>query len=265
MVRVSEEKEKIKKRVFLGLLLLVFTSLLAVTAYFFLFLSAPETYFSRGGALLLTVLLLIMLFLFILGFFSMVFTLIQNRSFPGLNWFMDKVIPLLFPLVLSIGRFLHIAQDKIQNSFIEVNNQLVRTRSKHLKRDRILLLLPHCLQKDSCSYKITHSSSNCHGCGECQVAEILELAFSLGINVEVVTGGTLARRAVEKYHPQAVVAVACERDLSSGILDSYPLPVLGVVNERPNGPCYNTMVDMESLRETLSIFTEKLDKTSTAS
>ena len=177
MDRYSSEKEQIKKRVFLGLLVVVLITLLAVTGYFFLFLKAPETYFSRGGALILTVLLLIMLFLFIVGLFAMVFTLLQHRSFPGLNWFMDKVIPVLFPLVLSVGRFLHIAQDKIQKSFIEVNNQLVSTRSKHEKAGSILLLLPHCLQKDFCSYKITHSSSNCQRCGECQLAEILGLAF----------------------------------------------------------------------------------------
>jgi hypothetical protein len=48
--------------------------------------------------------------------------------------------------------------------------------------------------------------------------------------------------------------VACERDLSSGIQDSYPLPVFGVVNYRPQGPCYDTLVDLERVEEALKTF-----------
>jgi hypothetical protein len=50
------------------------------------------------------------------------------------------------------------------------------------------------------------------------------------------------------------VAVACERDLSSGIIDSYPLPVLGVTNERPFGPCFNTKVDLGQVIEAIEFF-----------
>jgi hypothetical protein len=41
--------------------------------------------------------------------------------------------------------------------------------------------------------------------------------------------------------------VACERDLTSGIKDCYPLPVIGVLNDRPFGPCFNTRVDVEKI------------------
>ena len=47
---------------------------------------------------------------------------------------------------------------------------------------------------------------------------------------------------IEK-RPKLVVAVACEGDLTSGIKDCYPLPVIGVLNDRPFGPCFNTHVD----------------------
>ncbi|HAP32205.1 MAG TPA: hypothetical protein DCQ14_04025, partial [Firmicutes bacterium] len=103
-----------------------------------------------------------------------------------------------------------------------------------------------------CDYKITLDPHNCRRCGCCQMPEILDLTAQKRIRMEIVTGGTLARQAVQKYRPQAVVAVACERDLSSGIIDSFPLPVYGVVNERPQGPCSNTRVNMALLEETLN-------------
>jgi len=53
---------------------------------------------------------------------------------------------------------------------------------------------------------------------------------------------------VRDNKPKAVLAIACERDLMSGIQDVYPLPAVGVLNIRPNGPCYNTHVDMDAVR-----------------
>ncbi len=69
--------------------------------------------------------------------------------------------------------------------------------------------------------------------------------------MRVVTGGTLARKAVEVLKPRCILAVACERDLTSGIIDSFPLPVWGLLNERPYGPCFNTFVSSEDVEKAL--------------
>ena len=45
--------------------------------------------------------------------------------------------------------------------------------------------------------------------------------------------------------------MACERDLTAGIRDAYPLPVIGVLNQRPHGPCFNTQVVLAELETTL--------------
>ena len=59
---------------------------------------------------------------------------------------------------------------------------------------------------------------------------------------------------VMQARPKAIVAVACERDLTSGIQDVFPLPVLGVLNERPFGPCFNTRVDINKLEAAILTF-----------
>ena len=48
----------------------------------------------------------------------------------------------------------------------------------------------------------------------------------------------MARQMVKEIRPKAIIAVACERDLTSGIQDVFPLPVIGVLNERPFGPMF---------------------------
>jgi len=51
-----------------------------------------------------------------------------------------------------------------------------------------------------------------------------------------------------------IVAVACERDLTSGIQDTYPIPVFGIFNRRPFGPCYDTDVDLELVEKGITTF-----------
>ncbi|HEY6011827.1 MAG TPA: DUF116 domain-containing protein, partial [Nitrospirota bacterium] len=34
--------------------------------------------------------------------------------------------------------------------------------------------------------------------------------------------------------------------------DAYPLPVIGILNERPFGPCFNTSVDVSRVAEALA-------------
>ncbi len=75
-----------------------------------------------------------------------------------------------------------------------------------------------------------------------------------GLDIFIATGGTIARRIVKEVRPDAIVAVACERDLSSGLVDTYPLPILGITNERPFGPCLNTRVDLTKVKEALEFF-----------
>ena len=68
---------------------------------------------------------------------------------------------------------------------------------------------------------------------------------------------------IRTERPSAVIGVACERDLISGIRDVSPLlPTIGITNQRPEGPCKNTLIDMDALRRAIETFTgESCDRT----
>jgi hypothetical protein len=168
------------------------------------------------------------------------------------------VVRILFPLVLMLSSLIRIDKDEVKRSFVAVNNALVRAGRDTIRRGRLLLLLPHCLQATTCPNKITGGLiDNCQGCGRCVIAGLLELANEYGLALTVATGGTLARRVIGEVDPTAIVAVACETDLTSGIRDSYPLPVYGVLNIRPHGPCRDTTVDMEQVRGAVRFFASR--------
>ncbi len=252
MAEGSGVRQQEKKRIFLGLVLAALLFLMGAAAYLFAYVSDPQSLLFRSAMMLIAALSFVVLFFFFLGLLAMTMIILGKRPSPGIQWLIDKTLLLFFPVVMYLGRIFHIAQDKIERSFIEVNNQLVRARRSDVDSAKCLVLLPHCLQHDTCPHKITLSADNCQRCGRCQIGEILDLVDSYGVGVDVVAGGTMARRALEQHGPRTVVAVACERDLTSGVLDSFPLPVLGVVNQRPEGPCLNTRVDIKALQEALS-------------
>jgi hypothetical protein len=51
-----------------------------------------------------------------------------------------------------------------------------------------------------------------------------------------------------------IIGVACERDLTSGIQDSFPIPVFGILNKRPHGPCFDTDIDLEIVERGMAAF-----------
>ena len=154
----------------------------------------------------------------------------------------------LVKLSQSVAKRAFLNPDKAVRSFITLNNEFII--KKILRKgapERVLILLPHCIQLNSCAFKITSDIHNCRKCGKCVVADFIRLSERFGFDVFVSTGGTMARKVVVERRPDLILAVACERDLLSGIKDTLALPVLGVLNERPNGPCYNTTVSTEAV------------------
>lgn len=160
-------------------------------------------------------------------------------------------LKVFYPLLMFAGALIKDKKESFQAFVIELNNRLV-IKGNHRGR-RILLLMPHCLQIDECKIRLTHNIKNCERCGKCEIRDLIAIAEKNGLELHVATGGNLARRIVNHANPEAIVAVACERDLSSGIADTYPLPVIGICNERPFGPCVNTRVDLRKVEEAINL------------
>lgn len=167
------------------------------------------------------------------------------------------LIKFFLPLIISIGGLLRIPKIRIEQSFLDINNLLVKGLGKRFKPERILILMPHCIQHNDCKVKVTQNINNCVSCGKCEISQFIGLSKEFGIDLFVSTGGTIARRKIYEKKPDAVIAIACERDLTSGISDAYPLPVFAVVNKRPNGYCVSTGVEMKHVHLAVRDFLAK--------
>jgi len=197
----------------------------------------------------------IILFLFLItvsgGLFLIVLSSALEKDFLFPHGEKQITMKVLFPINLVLGKFFGLSKDQIRKSFIEVNNSLFKATRKRINKDRPLILLPQCLQNYDCPHRVITNINNCHRCGGCEIGEILQLGERYDASIAIATGGTLARKVIVDQQPTVIVAVACERDLSSGIQDAYPIPVYGILNQRPYGPCVNTQVDFEKLEKTL--------------
>jgi hypothetical protein len=135
--------------------------------------------------------------------------------------------------VFWLGRLLSIDRDRLAHAFVRINNALVRMDPRGAAPEQAIVLLPRCLRKE-------------------QLEQARALARSCGVEAAIVGGGEQARQRVQEKRPKLVIGVACERDLLSGIRDVRgQFSVLGIPNQRPEGPCRNTQIDLEELKSAL--------------
>ena len=245
---------KARKRLFIGLaigtsLLLSFLLLLGWVIPFIGFGNIhPVLPYVTGFLFLLAVAVIA------LGTIGLVVHVYTGRPFLGSQRFRGVAVRFFLPVMELLGRLRGVSPEDVRYSFIKVNNELLQTEPHRYAPEKILILLPHCIQRSTCDLRLSHEVNHCRRCGLCPMGGLLDLRDRYGVSLAIATGGTIARRLVVEKRPSFLLAVACDRDLSSGIQDTYPLPVFGLLNERPNGPCFDTLVSLPLVESALRRF-----------
>jgi hypothetical protein len=122
-------------------------------------------------------------------------------------------------------------RDWVEHAAIDVYNTLAERRGRKVGKGELLVLIPRCLSKEA-------------------LDGVLEIAGRYEVPVFVATRGQLARRVIRERRPRAVVAVACERDMMTGLRDvAGKLPVLGLTMQLPNGPCRDAAIDLTQMEK----------------
>jgi len=156
--------------------------------------------------------------------------------------FSERFLFFLLPKAVWLGRRFGQSRDKVGHSFIKVNNAVTRLHGTQNGEPTLLVLLPRCLQ----------------------VAvrkEIKQMAQEYPCRTTTVGGGEEARKEIRKERPDFIIAMACERDLITGIRDvALYVPVIGIPNQRPEGPCKNTLIPLAEFKEALDSIFSKNDR-----
>ncbi len=226
--------------------------IIAVTAAGFLNMSAFQRLFYIAAGIFSLIFIIM-----IVGFFS-VLQIVSAHSAKGSkrkSLSSRLAFKVFMPVLLGISSIFHYKKDEIRRVYIQANNESVLSGGIKVKPENLLVILPHCIQSSKCMYRMRSGLEDCRQCGACNIGEIRRLVGEYGVRVELATGGTSARKIIQDSKPGFVIAVACERDLSSGIMDVKGLPVYGILNDRPNGPCKDTFVEIGELEKMIKTFT----------
>lgn len=201
--------------------------------------------------LILIILTILILLFYITSILSIFYIYKYNGRSKIIRYWAGAGIKTLLPLSIFLANIFKTKKDLLRKFYIDFNNVTVIASGRKYSPKNILILLPHCLQYSECEYKITNNTDSCKRCGKCSIGEILKIARGRNVEVSIVTGGTAARNIVKRINPELIFAIACERDLTSGIIEVGKIPVIGLINDRPNGPCYNTTVNVDNLKRRL--------------
>jgi hypothetical protein len=194
------------------------------------------------------------------GALTLVCTILRGKNLFFNRRIRGVVIRFLFPLLVLVGKAVGKSKDQVMRAFVTINNQLVLAEARRGRPEKLLILLSHCLQNHDCDMRITINVENCKACGKCNIKGLVALSEKYHVPISVATGGSVARRIVVQRRPDIIIAVACERELTTGIQDTYPIPVFGILNDRPFGPCFDTEVDLELVEKGIITFLEYDDK-----
>ena len=224
------------RRLFIGFAFLSII-LLAGFTWFALYMIEPRLrsmhpvlpYVAGIAALAFAVLLL-------LGFGLTVFSIMCEKNFLLHIFGREFSLSFLAPMVLKLGERFGISRDKMSHSFIKVSNSLIKATQDTFECEKLLILIPRCLQRPIRD-------------------KISELAEKYHCEVYTASGGEAARKVVAQSKPSAIIGVACERDLLSGLQDNLDkIPIIAIPNIRPEGPCKNTLVELDEIEKAVKFF-----------
>lgn len=163
-------------------------------------------------------------------------TAIMGKNFLTFRGRINPLFDLAFSGAFRLATLVGISRDRMGYSFVMVYNEISRATKKDRRIEKLLILLPRCLTKE-------------------QLKDINSLKDIYPLHIHIVSGGELARKKIKEIRPSAVIGVACERDLVSGIRDvGRRISLIGIPNRRPEGPCKNTNVDMDELIRAIEFY-----------
>lgn len=172
---------------------------------------------------------------------------------------MSKIIPRLLELGVDLStrkalkralRMLGLKPENLDNLYIELKNSVNEDAFRRVGPEKKIVFLPQCLRDcNRCRARLERLGYKCVSCSrKCKARRIREAAESLGYRVFIVPGGSMVSRVIKDIRPQAVLGVACKKELVMAF-DEISLPVQGVQLLRDG--CVNTDVDAEEVLRVL--------------
>jgi hypothetical protein len=207
-------------------------------------LISSSTYVLIGEIFIIFVIAVLVLILTAVGL-----AIYKRDLFPRFTLFVLNLFYQPAKLFLGYFNINHIIVDEIG---IALMNSIYKDAYGKAPMAKRLLFLPQCLRNLECPAKISPQAGViCNECGRCGIAEIKRMCNECGISICISPGSEFVKRAIRNIKPMAVIGIACQYDLYSGMREvtSRGIPAVGIVLSKSG--CVMTEVDWEEVKENL--------------
>jgi len=142
----------------------------------------------------------------------------------------------------------------IDKKVVSINNLMMKFRKRKCSPKNLLILFPHCIQNSQCKQNVKNDLNECKRCGKCKIKDLLEFSEKYGVNIVLATGGRVALQRVMAEDIHGVIAIACEKELRTGLMAAMSKAIFAVPNLRPHGYCKDTDVYLDEVKEAIEKF-----------
>jgi hypothetical protein len=141
-------------------------------------------------------------------------------------------------------------------SFCAWNNRRVSRAFAAKKAQRVVVLLPHCIQATGCGAPVVENIQSCLRCGKCVAGDTARTALECGWDTRLSPRSRAAYSEARKSRPDMVVAVACPDRLAKGLIKLPETPSYAIPLDLPHGMCIDTTFDFPRLARTMDTLAE---------
>ena len=155
--------------------LFVLTAVTVIAAVFF------SVEFYRAVFFIIAILLVLFLLFLLAGFIIISRSSGKNEATtyrPGFSGSLLTPVAFRFfmPVLLFASDVFNYRKEEIRRVYIQANNDYVLSLGKKVPPEKLLVILPHCLQWSECGYRMREGLNECRQCNRCSLGKIKELA-----------------------------------------------------------------------------------------
>jgi len=147
----------------------------------------------------------------------------------------------------------------LENRFITAvvasHNQRVTHYLADNRPNKVLLIMPRCVQKTGCRSQVQESLDECLACRRCPLGDVAAVCDQHGLPALVAFRSQIAFDMARRQKPDLIVATACHDRLIKALRNVPEVPSLLAPLAGMDRMCINASVDLEWLDAQLAAVT----------
>lgn len=154
----------------------------------------------------------------------------------------------------STLKILGVSEKHVDEIYMELKNTINKENFKRVPSNHRILFLPQCLRDvKNCKAELDGYGYECRNCGRCSIPRIQKAAEKLGYQIFITLGGTMVWKIINEKKPEAVVGVACFKELEMALSEVKKRKIPAQVIPLKKDGCRDTKVDARKVIEIIKL------------